>query len=1106
MRPVVIRIAVLTVLLTCKLFGQAQSGTVVGTVTDPAGAVVPYAIVTITSVDTGLVRTATANANGQYRIDTFPTGPVTITVEQPGFQKLVRSGLSLTAADTLTVNLEIPVGNIQETVEVTEAAPLLQSQTATVSTLITNLQMLETPINGRTFNQLILLSSGTAPTQPGGTLTSLTGFSSRANNTFSINGNTAQNNSYLIDGLYNMGLWTQALVMVPTIDSIQEQRLMANAYSAQYGGAAGAVTLVQTKSGTASFHGGAYHFLRNGALDANSFFNNLNGIAKPIQKRNEFGGTFGGPIRKDKTFFFVDYQGIQWAAPTNVTNSIATAAQAQMVQTGDFSGLGTTIYDPLSVTSTGQRIAFPGNIIPRNRLSPMAANIISLLPPRTSAGATNNFVWNPVTVQHVDQADARIDQNFGAADRFFFKYSIDKSNATGNCTLPPNPAAAAQFNVNPQCVTGGTFDYDMTNWSAVASYTKIISPTFINETRLGVLRNFMEDRAPDHLRDIATPLGNPSLAVDPLNYGIPAIQISGIATSPMIGGSSANPEFLRTVVFQYENVATLNKGNHSIKFGAVHFRDRFNAHTTNFPRGTYTFNGQYTRQVGSSSGATALADFALGYTSAIQRTQQFGVFGERRWRLASFIEDAWRVNNRLTVTYGLRHELQAPFYEIYDRQSNITPAGQVVLPRDNPCGRSTVCLDKKGWAPRVGIAYSLTKDQKTVFRAGSGVGYFWGMNGGRQMVENPPMNVIQQFTTNPEAAPSLSLSQTLPRPVLPNLSDPTQLNIIFLAYDTHMKLAQSMQWSADIQRELRPDLMLSVGYVGTRTNRMMNPVNANMAAPGTGPPGPRRPLFSVNPAIPDIHYRTNAFGAKYHSLQVNLDKRYGNGLSGHLAYTWSHNMTNTVGPNSVQYPPMNSLCIACDWGPANEDRRHMLVINHLYELPFGAGRSFANHGVMSRIVGGWDISGIWTMYSGLHNNPVTAVANISGTQYPGSVNYERPNVVAGCDPNVVPGDKSRLQWFNPSCFSLPSAGTFGNSGAFTIVGPRLFTWDMGIHRAFSVTEKMRMQFRWEMFNTTNHTNFTLGTGTVVAVGSPSAGIINNTFSQRVMQVAMKLNF
>jgi len=1096
----------LLLVLTLKALAQSDSGSVVGVVTDPGGSVIPNAALAIANDGTGLTRNVTTNASGQYRADAFPTGRITITVEQSGFQKLVRSGLTLTAADVLTVNLELRVGNVSETVEVTEAAPLLQSQTAAISTLISNQQIVETPINGRTFNQLILLSSGAAPTQPGGSVSSLVGFSSRANNTFSINGNTAQNNSYLIDGLYNMGLWTQAIVMVPTIDSIQEQRLMANSYSAQYGGAAGAVTLVQTKSGTSNWHGGVYHFLRNGALDANSFFNNLNGIAKPIQKRNEFGGTFGGPIIKDKTFFFVDYQGIRWSLPQNQTNSIATLAQAEMVRTGDFSGAGVPIFDPLNVVN-GQRQQFQGNIIPAHRLSSMAANLISLLPPRTSTGANNNFVWNPVTRQTVNQGDVRVDQNFDSGDRFFFKFSIDRSSATGACTLPPNPATAAQFNANPQCLNGGSFAGDLNNYSMTSNYTKIISPTFINEARIGVLRNWMYNRAPDDLRDMATPLGNPSLAVDPLSFGAPNIQISGFATGTMIGGGGANPEFLRTTVFQYEDIATLNRGNHSIKFGGVFFRDRFNAHTSNFPRGIYQFNGQYTNQVGQSGGAIqSLADFSLGYTSAIQRSQMFGLFGERRYRVGAFIEDAWRVNNRLTLTYGLRYELQSPFYEIYDRQSNITPSGEVRTPQNNPCGRSTVCLDKNNWSPRLGIAYQLTSDGKTVFRAGSGVGFFWGMNGGRQMTQNPTMALIQQFTTDPLVAPTLTLSGALPRPTLPNLSDPSQLNFIFLAYDTQMKLAESWQWSADLQRELRPDLMLSVAYVGTRTNRMMNPVNANMAAPGVGPKGPRRPLFSVNPVIPDIHYRTNAFGAKYHSLQVNLDKRYGNGLTGRLAYTWSKNMTNTVGPNAVQFPPMNSNCIACDWGPANEDRRHMLVISHVYELPLGPGRPFLNQGILSKIIGGWDVSGIWTMYSGMHNNPVNGTSDRSGTQYPGSANFERPNVVAGCNPNEVPGGRDRLRWFNPACFTVPALGTFGNSGAFVIEGPRLFTLDMGIFKRIVISERTTAQIRWEIFNATNHTNFTLGTGTVVATGSANAGVINTAFTPRVMQLALKLNF
>ncbi len=1106
----VTRVAFLMAMLTCKAFGQADSGTIVGSVTDPAGAVVPGATVTISNVATGLTRTATTNANGQYRADAFPTGPLTITVEQSGFQKLVRSGIALTAADTLTVNLALSVGNVQETVQVTSEAPLLQSQTAAVTTLITNQQMLETPINGRDFTQLVALASGASPATPGALLTSLTGFSSRSNMTIAINGNTAENNAYYIDGLYNMGLWLQNVTMVPTIDSIQEQRLMANAYSAQYGGSAGAVTLVQSKSGTSSFHGDVYEFLRNGDMDANSFFNNLNGIAKPIQKRNEYGATFGGPIIKDKTFFFVDYQGINWLAPTNVTDSIATAAQRVMVATGNFSGLGHTIYDPLTGGAGGPRMPFGGNIIPTGRLNPMALNIFSLLPPLTGSGTSNNFVYNPITNQHVNQADGRIDQNFGS-DRLFVKYSIDRSNAVGACTLPPNPATAAQFNVNPGCVTGSVYSDIMNNWSTTANYTKIFSPTFIDEIRVGVLRNWFVDLNPDSGRDVATPLGNPSLDVQKnLNDGIPAIGIGGFGTNPMIGSNSSNPEYLRAVVFQYEDVATLNRGNHSIKFGAVYYRDRFDAHTSNFPRGIYDFNGQYTSwngQTGSFSASTALADFALGATDSIQRTEQFGFFGERRWRMGSFIEDAWRVNNRLTVTYGLRYELQAPYHEEYNRLSNLTPGGQVLLPTNNPCGASTICLDKSPWAPRVGIAYQLTSDGKTVFRAGSGIAYFWGMNGGRQMVENPPMNVQQQFTTASNAPPTLYLTTLLPAPnPNVNLLNPANLTNIFIAYDAHMKLAQNFQWSADIQRQLRNDLSLTVGYVGTRTNDMMNIVNPNQALPGIGLEGPRRPLYSVNPAIPDISYRTNAFGAKYHSLQVNLDKRYGKGLTGHVAYTWSHNMTSTVGPNDVQYPPMNSYCTACEWGDVNADRRHMLIITHVYELPFGAGRPFLNRGAISQIVGGWDLSGLWSVFTGLHNNPVDAVANLSGTEYPGSVNYERPNVVPGCDPNVVPGGKTRLEWFNPGCYTLPQAGTFGNSGAYTIVGPGLFTVDFGLHRNFSIKEKMKLQVRWETFNTTNHTNFTLGTTTTVAVGSPSAGVIGSTFSQRVMQVAMKLNF
>jgi Carboxypeptidase regulatory-like domain len=949
----------LALLLAGYLFGQAESGTIVGTVTDQAGSVVPGANVTVVNEGTQFTRVLTTNNNGQYDAEFFPTGRITITVEHPGFEKLVRTGVVLTAADTLTINLQLTVGNVQETLEVTAEAPLLQLQTAAVTTLINNTQMLETPLNGRMFTQLIELSSGASPTTPGMTLGGLTGYGMRINSTVSINGATAQNNSYLIDGIYDIGLWVNNAIIVPTIDSIQEERIMGADYSAQYGAAAGAVTVVQSKQGTNNFHGSAYEFLRNSDLDANTFFNDKNGVPKAPFRRNEFGGTIGGPIRKDKTFFFADYQGIRVAQPTTTTDTIPTLAQQQMVETGNFSNFSTTIYNPYSITPAGLRTPFAGNMIPAQMLDPAAIKTMELLPTPTSSGTSNNFIFNPVTSQRVDQFDIRGDQNFGSADRFFFKYSYDNSTGAGSCILPPS--ANSPVTVNPTCLNANPNSSQQRNWSATANYVKVFSPTVINELRIGAVRNYLNIFLPDNNIPIAQELGIPNIDIGNLNQGIPDMAVTGFL-NPLFGSSSSYPEFEHVLFFQYEDVLTMTRGNHTFKFGGVAFRDRFDGHTSVYPRGAYDFNGQFTRQIGTTTAATSLSDFALGAFDSVQRSEQFGDFGARRWRTGIWAEDSWRATPRLTLTYGLRWELMSPYEDVSNRWSNLSiETGTIILPNsaNNHCGRSMVCLDLDTPAPRLGVAYVLDKSQKTVFRGGGGISYFWGNNGGRMMHSNPPMNIIQQFTTNATGSPAMLLSQGLPLPVQPNLNDPSQLSQIFWAFDPHMKLAQNMNWSGGIQRQLRQDLMLDVAYVGSRTNEMMNPINPNEALPGPGPLGPRRPLYTINPAIQDIEYRTNYGAAKYHSMQTNLDKRYGHGLTGHFAWTWSHNMSNSVGPNSGS-PPQNSFCTACEWGPVTEDRRHMVVINHVYELPFGSGRQFLSTGLLSKIVGDWNLSGIWT--------------------------------------------------------------------------------------------------------------------------------------------------
>jgi hypothetical protein len=1091
-------IAVLSLCLVSDCFAQSQ-GTIVGTVTDQGGAVIPGANVTLVNEGTQFTRTTVTNASGQYVAESFPAGRITVSVEHPGFPKLVRTGAQLTAADTITIDIQLRLGDVRQTVQVEAEASQVQTQNATVSSLVTSQQVQEIPLNERSFTNLLQLTPGASPSTPG-MPAGLTGYGMRANNGISINGATANNSAYLIDGLYNRQLWVNGLVMNPPVDAIQETRIMATDYSAQYGNSAGGVTVVLTKSGTNEIHGSLYEYLRNSDLDANTFFNNRNGTPKAAFRRNEFGGTFGAPIRRDKTFIFGDYQGIRIVSPPagGQTDSIPTLAQQKMVETGDFGALGATIFDPNNVAN-GQRTPFPNNVIPAARLDQAAVKTMTLFPVPTNSAASNNFNFNPVGRQRDDQFDIRGDQNIGAADRLFLKYSYDNTTGIGTGILPvgQNPA---KIDIG-QYITGGGPSYQK-NWSVTANYTKVVSASIVNEAHLGVVRNWLSIYNDDSTHNTAASLGIPNLNISDTNTGIPNMVIGGFSTQ--IGNNNSFPEFTRSVSIPFEDILTMVKGNHTFKFGGGYTRHRFDGHTSVAPRGQYSFSGAFTRQVNGSGSRTALADFALGTAVSITRSEQFGQFGLRMWDGSAFAEDAWRVTTRLTVTYGLRYELQSPPYEVYNRFSNLNVVtGQFATagtPSQNSCGRQLICLDKKDFAPRVGIAHVLTSDQKTVFRAGFGMSYFEANNGGRMLHSNPPMNVIQSFAYDQNGVPGNILSQGLPLPVQPNLQDPAQLTGQYTAFDPRMKLNKSLQFYSGIQRELPGDMLLDVAYVRTLTEHMTNSILGNQALPGPGPLNPRRPLYSVNPVLGDIDYRTNYGMAKYNALQTRLTKRYGHGVTGGIVWTWSHNMANTMGPNSSTRP-QNSNCSACEWGNLPEDRRHMVVVNHVYELPFGPGRRYLSHGVTSYVVGNWDISGVWTMYSGGHFGPTlsSSVSNSIGST--ALAPAERPNVIG--TPNLPPGQRTISAWFNAAAFATPAQYTFGNSGTGVLAGPGYFNVDAGIHRNFRITERMKMSFRWELFNTFNRANFT---NPNAQIGGSSAGVISGTQAARIMQAALKLTF
>jgi hypothetical protein len=1077
---------------------QGTSGTVAGIVTDAAGAVIPGVRVVMTNQGTGFTRTAVTNSLGQYVAYAMPPGQYRIEVEHPGFQKLVRTNIELTAADAITVDLRLTIGDVQHTIEVTEAAPLLQSQTATVSTLVSNQQMLEMPLQTRTFTALLLLGPGATTGSSANLNTSP--YAMRANANISVNGSSAQNNSYFIDGMVNRNLWLNTLIMVPTVDSIQEMRVLTSNYSAEYGIAAGAITIVHTKSGTNRLRGSLYEFIRNDKLDANWFFNNRAGAQRPVFRRNEFGGTVGGPILRDRIFYFADYQGIRIRQPQPSVATIPTLAQRNMVRTGDFTGLGATIFDPFTTldgpNNTRIRAPFAGNRIPASRLDPAARNVFALLPNPTSDAATRNLVFNPTRQQRTDQFDARIDQNVGSADRFFFKYSFDDTNLIVPGSVPVAQGANVPIGqyLSADGVASGTRT-PLRNQSGTFNYVKVFSPTFINETRLGVVRWNQNINPLNNEFNTADAVGIPGININDKSGGLPGLNIAGFQN---LGDNSTFPETSQMTSFQYENVSTWTKSNHTLKAGAIFVRHRFNGFSAFPTRGTFDFNGQFTRQIAGSGAATSLADYALGALASWNRNILVGTFGMRFFNFGAFVDDTWRVNKRLTWNVGLRWDVQAPPYEVYDRWSNFNiDTARLVIADPGGAGRRLRNFDLNNFAPRTGLTYMLT--QKIVFRSGFGISYVEAGQGGGQLYKNLPFFFSQVLQTDQNAAPPRLLSQGLPTPVMPDRNNIQQLSGGSPnAWDFDLQSTKVMQWSAGIQREIVENTLLDVSYVGTRTIALISNINLNQSFPGPGAQGPRRPYFAVNPDLVNLIYRTNYGSAKYHSLQVRVERRYAAGLTASLAYTWAKYMANASRINGFgNGPPQDARCTACEWGPMPEDRRHIAVVNHHWELPFGRNRKFLNSGPAALIFGNWNLSGIWSASSGERFTPTLAAA-VSNSAGGGG---DRPNRLA--DGNLPEGQRTIDRWFDLTAFAPAAAFTFGNAGRGILIGPGMFSVNLNIMREFLFGERYRLQFRTQMYNAFNRANFG---NPNAAIGSPNAGQINSTAEPRTMQLALKLYF
>ncbi|MBV9083692.1 MAG: carboxypeptidase regulatory-like domain-containing protein, partial [Acidobacteriaceae bacterium] len=1030
----------LSALLLCMISATyaQDTATIAGTVTDQSGASVGSAQVTLVNSGTHFTRVVETNDSGHYVASSIPTGEYVISVMKTGFEKLERSGVQLTAATTLSVDLQLVVGSQTQTISVVASTPLLQSESADVSSLVDTKQILTMPMVSRDFTDLVLLTPGAHAGSAANLAENGSPYTIRGGANYSVNGAAAAGNSYLIDGMYNRNLWLNTLVIVPVVDAIQEYRVMTSNYSAQYGEAAGAVTEVETKSGSNQFHGSAWEFLRNDKLNANPFFNNFNGVPRPGFRRNEFGGTIGGPIIRNRTFIFGDYQGIRLSQPQTYTSTIPTLAQQQMVETGNFAGLGTTIYNPYqtqTVSGVTTRIAFPSNQIPANLLDAAAMRFFKLLPAPTSSGATNNFTFNPALTQTTDQFDVRIDQNLAASDHLFFRYSYDNSNQVVPGTLPavntsgiPVGTYLATTGAGQTSTATGTTT-PLLNQSAVLGYSKTFNPNTVLDSHFGVVRWNANITPLAAGFNTASAIGIPGININDKSGGLPAFTISGFQT---LGDNSTFPEDSQITSFQADTALTKIRGSHTFKAGFLFLRHRFNGFSAFPTRGTFDFNGQFTRQLGSSTSQTALADFALGAMDSASRNILTGTFGMRIFQLAPFVQDTWRITDRLTLDLGFRWEVDAPPYEVHNRWANLNVAtGQLVVAGVNGNGRRLREFDLNTPAPRVGIAYALGSDRKTVIRSGFGISYVDMDAGGAQLYKNLPFYFAQNITTDINGTPVSTLSRGLPIPIQPSITDETALssgspNV----WNMSLRETEILQWSFGIQRQLFSDMMLSATYVGTRGERILvNNQNLNQSIPGPGAQGPRRPYFRINPNLVNVAYRTNAGDSKYESLQLHAEKRFSRGLTFGASYTYASYLADTGNPNGGGNGDIqNHFCIACNWGPTPDDYTHVLSINHVYELPFGHDRKYFTHGPLGYILGDWNINGIWTAQSGGRFTAVLGT-NVSNSAGGGA---QRPNRLR--NGNLPSGQRTIAHWFDTSAFTAPTAFTFGNSGTGILRG------------------------------------------------------------------------
>jgi Carboxypeptidase regulatory-like domain/TonB dependent receptor len=1105
-------VCLLAILCAGLVAGAQQiTGSIRGSVQDPSGAMVQSASVSARQTETGLTRTATTDSSGGYVLLELPVGHYELQVEGKGFQKYVQQGITLNVNETATIPVHLAVGAESQVLEVNADAQLIQGTVTSLGKNVSEREVLDLPLNGRNFTQLGLLQPGVVPLTPG---LAEAGGSLRAGQAYAVNGQRPESNNFLIDGANNFNGVDGGFVLKPPVDAISEFRILTHNANAEFGNSLGSTTNIITRSGTNRFHGALWEFFRNDVFDATNYFAST---TEPL-KQNQFGGTFGGPVRKDKTFFFAYYEGFRNRQGETDSSTVPSLAERQ----GDFSSLCPEGFTGGFCNNQNHQLfnvflnqPYPNNQYPvATQTNPVTQNLLQFIP--LPNNGLNVFTSTQVVRQNSDQGGIKIDHYLTASDILNFRYGIIDGNQ-----FNPIPTSGAS-------VPGFPVGQDQRAQNFVAQETHTFSPSVIGVFRFSYLRNkFLFG---EHINN-TTPasLGfqyTPSLAAA---VGPPSIQISGYTT---IGNPITGPR--DTFENSFDESASLSwvHGRHELKFGGGYQHLQVNALQGIATNGFYVF-------AGFPVVPDAFASFLFG--QPVVFLQGLGDFerGIRGNAANGYVQDTFKATHRLTFNLGLRYDIPFPYTEIKNRQTLWIPGRQstvrpdappdLLYPGDKGVPAGLIPTFKKGFAPRVGLAWDPTGSAKWLVTSAYGVfyePYYTGQGGPLQSpISAPPFLQTPQVSTPDFADPFGGHP-----PINGEFSTP----LTNLTLAPNLPLPYTQDWDLNVQRSFGSDLLFEVGYVGTKGTKLPRFIEANPAIyiPGVDADGnpistssnaDQRRIHSgctlADPENTCIYSSTGLItgiaNSSYNALETSLRKRFSHGLSFLASYTYSKSIDdsssfNLTGSASKPLAGENDLAqnpfdVNAERGRSLFDARHRFVLSYQWSLPWWRQPK----GWYQQVLGNWQVNGIvtamtgtpFTVFDGNDFSVQGSAPEISGFF------SNRPNVVAGQNPND--GPKTTSEWLNPNAFQRitqdPNSPVqqFGSAGRNIAQGPGFTDWDFSLFKNIRVTESKEFQFRAEFFNILNHPNF----------HNPDSDINSQTFNQileaqppRLIQFALKFMF